>query len=266
MSFQYDPNQQPQFSQENGGNGMQNQGPPPQQQGMQQPQQMQQQPGQEGGSPAPFAQQGGVEGSSGSASGDAKTTLWYVHPLYLLYPRPPIILPLHRAPSTVELARSPCLCCLLVVVTFYLWLDFDSWPQITPFRHTTPPSFLAPCSHHHSYLPPLHSSSCLPRLGEIAIVGPGILTVIFSRLTPFNTLQPQSYYLDHFQFAPAPLLLSTAISLQLYLASRSLVFLHCYCVMAFTQWVSDLPDMVGLACNTIFAYFPHSSSTNTSSP
>jgi RNA recognition motif-containing protein len=37
---------------------------------------MQQQGGQEGGSPAPFAQQGGVEGSTGSVSGDAKTTLW----------------------------------------------------------------------------------------------------------------------------------------------------------------------------------------------
>ncbi|KAF8866507.1 RNA-binding domain-containing protein [Acephala macrosclerotiorum] len=37
---------------------------------------MQQQTGQEGGSPAPFAQQGGVEGAGGSVSGDAKTTLW----------------------------------------------------------------------------------------------------------------------------------------------------------------------------------------------
>jgi len=50
----------------------QQQGPP---QGMA-PQGQQMQQGQEGGSPAPFAQQGGVEGSSGSVSGDAKTTLW----------------------------------------------------------------------------------------------------------------------------------------------------------------------------------------------
>ncbi|CAG8974158.1 hypothetical protein HYALB_00002797 [Hymenoscyphus albidus] len=79
MAFQYDPNQQGQFQQENNGNGMQQQGPPPPQ-GLpqQQPGQplMQQQPGQDGGSPAPFAQQGGVEGSSGSVTGDAKTTLW----------------------------------------------------------------------------------------------------------------------------------------------------------------------------------------------
>ncbi|KAG9237621.1 hypothetical protein BJ875DRAFT_137162 [Amylocarpus encephaloides] len=76
MAFQYDPNQQGQFPQDNG-NGLSQQGPPPQ--GLpQQPQQMQQQqqPGQDGGSPAPFAQQGGVEGSSGSVTGDAKTTLW----------------------------------------------------------------------------------------------------------------------------------------------------------------------------------------------
>lgn len=74
MSYQYDPNQQGQFQPENG-NGMQQGGPP---QGMpQQPmQQQQQQGGQEGGSPAPFAQQGGVDGSSGSVTGDAKTTLW----------------------------------------------------------------------------------------------------------------------------------------------------------------------------------------------
>jgi hypothetical protein len=71
MSYQYDQNQQGQFPPENG-NGMQ-QGAPPQ--GMPQ-QQMQQQGGQEGGSPAPFAQQGGVDGSSGSVTGDAKTTLW----------------------------------------------------------------------------------------------------------------------------------------------------------------------------------------------
>lgn len=77
MAFQYDPSQQQsQFSQENNGNGMQQPGPP--NQGMAPPpgQQMQQQGGQEGGSPAPFAQQGGVEGSTGSVSGDAKTTLW----------------------------------------------------------------------------------------------------------------------------------------------------------------------------------------------
>ena len=79
MAFQYDPSQQQgQFSQENNGNGMQQPGPP--NQGMAPPgQQMQQQGGQEGGSPAPFAQQGGVEGSTGSVSGDAKTTLWYVY-------------------------------------------------------------------------------------------------------------------------------------------------------------------------------------------
>ncbi|KAE9381554.1 RNA-binding domain-containing protein [Stipitochalara longipes BDJ] len=78
MAFQYDPSQQQgQFSQENNGNGgMQQPGPP--NQGMAPPpgQQMQQQGGQESGSPAPFAQQGGVEGSTGSVSGDAKTTLW----------------------------------------------------------------------------------------------------------------------------------------------------------------------------------------------
>jgi hypothetical protein len=76
MAFQYDPNQQGQFQQDQG-NGMTQQGPPPPQGLPQQPQQnMQQQPGQDGGSPAPFAQQGGVEGSSGSVTGDAKTTLW----------------------------------------------------------------------------------------------------------------------------------------------------------------------------------------------
>jgi hypothetical protein len=72
---QFDPNQQGQFAGENG--GMQQGGPPPQGMAPQQPQQgmQQQQQGQEGGSPAPFAQQGGVEGS-GSVTGDAKTTLW----------------------------------------------------------------------------------------------------------------------------------------------------------------------------------------------
>ncbi|PBP27137.1 RNA-binding protein [Diplocarpon rosae] len=78
MAFQYDPNQQQaQFQQENNGtNGMQQQGPPPPQ-GMVPPQQTMQQGGQEGGSPAPFAQQGGnPDGSGGSVSGDAKTTLW----------------------------------------------------------------------------------------------------------------------------------------------------------------------------------------------
>lgn len=73
MSFQYDPNQQGQFPAENNGNGVQGQQPqglPQQQPGLQQ--------GQESGSPAPFAQQGGVDGSAGSAAGDAKTTLWYV--------------------------------------------------------------------------------------------------------------------------------------------------------------------------------------------
>jgi len=77
MSFQqqYDPSQQQQqqgqFAPE-GNNGM-NQGPG---QVMQQQQPQMPQQGQDGGSPAPFAQQGGVEGSSGSVSGDAKTTLW----------------------------------------------------------------------------------------------------------------------------------------------------------------------------------------------
>ncbi|KAG4440462.1 hypothetical protein IFR05_004056 [Cadophora sp. M221] len=74
MAFQYDPNQQNQFSQENAGNGMQQQQGPPPPQGMQPQQAGQQQGGQEGGSPAPFQQQGGQEG--GSVSGDAKTTLW----------------------------------------------------------------------------------------------------------------------------------------------------------------------------------------------
>lgn len=70
MSFpNFDPSQQGQFDNSNGG--------------MQPPQGIQQQPpapglnqGPESGSPAPFAQQGGVEGSAGSVSGDAKTTLW----------------------------------------------------------------------------------------------------------------------------------------------------------------------------------------------
>lgn len=79
MAFQYDPNQQqPQFQQENNGNGavLQQQQGPPAPQGMAPPQQ---QGGQDGGSPAPFAQQGGnPDGSGGSVSGDAKTTLWYV--------------------------------------------------------------------------------------------------------------------------------------------------------------------------------------------
>ncbi|PQE20055.1 mRNA binding post-transcriptional regulator protein [Rutstroemia sp. NJR-2017a BVV2] len=75
MSFaqQFDPSQQGGYEQNNGNGAMQPpQGLPPQQQP---PQGMQ--PGQEGGSPAPFAQQGtGVEGSAGSVAGDAKTTLW----------------------------------------------------------------------------------------------------------------------------------------------------------------------------------------------
>lgn len=71
---QFDPNQQGQFAPENG--SMQQGGPPPQGMAPQQQQQgMPQQQVQEGGSPAPFAQQGGVEGS-GSVTGDAKTTLW----------------------------------------------------------------------------------------------------------------------------------------------------------------------------------------------
>merc|ERR1712093_951533 len=64
MAFQYDPNQQNQFSQENAGNGMQQQQGPPPPQCMQPPQAGQQQGGQEGGSPAPFQQQGGQEGGS----------------------------------------------------------------------------------------------------------------------------------------------------------------------------------------------------------
>ncbi|KAI9640904.1 hypothetical protein NHQ30_010745 [Ciborinia camelliae] len=72
MSFQqqaYDPAQQ---SYENNGNGAMP--PPPMQQQQQQQGGM---PAGDGGSPAPFAQQGaGVEGSSGSVTGDAKTTLW----------------------------------------------------------------------------------------------------------------------------------------------------------------------------------------------
>jgi RNA recognition motif-containing protein len=78
MSFpSFDPSQQGQFA-ENNGNGSlsQNQpgGMPQQAQGMQQPQGMQQS-GVDGGSPTPFAQQGGVEGSAGSTNGE-KTTLW----------------------------------------------------------------------------------------------------------------------------------------------------------------------------------------------
>ncbi|TVY24873.1 hypothetical protein LHYA1_G007493 [Lachnellula hyalina] len=73
MAFQYDPNQQGQFPQENNGQAMQQQGPPPPQGLPQQAQQpLQQQPGQDGSSPAPFAQQGGVDGSG---EADAKTTL-----------------------------------------------------------------------------------------------------------------------------------------------------------------------------------------------
>jgi len=73
---QFDPSQQGQFAPDGNGNGMQQGGPPPQGMPQQPPQGMQQQQGQEGGSPAPFAQQGGVEGNGGSVSGDAKTTLW----------------------------------------------------------------------------------------------------------------------------------------------------------------------------------------------
>lgn len=67
MAYQYDPNQQGQFPPENNGQAPQ---------GLQQQQHQPQQQGQEGGSPAPFAQQGGVDGSAGSVTGDAKTTLW----------------------------------------------------------------------------------------------------------------------------------------------------------------------------------------------
>ncbi|KAA8576680.1 hypothetical protein EYC84_006759 [Monilinia fructicola] len=74
MSFQqqnYDPAQQGGYEQNNGNGAM----PPP---AMQQQQQQQGGiPAGDSGSPAPFAQQGaGVEGSSGSVAGDAKTTLW----------------------------------------------------------------------------------------------------------------------------------------------------------------------------------------------
>jgi hypothetical protein len=102
MAFQYDPSQQQgQFSQENNGNGMQQPGPP--NQGMAPPpgQQMQQQGGQEGGSPAPFAQQGGVEGSTGSVSGDAKTTLWYVYTRPLIHLTPP------SSPSSHSIYDNP---------------------------------------------------------------------------------------------------------------------------------------------------------------
>ncbi|KAF7919422.1 uncharacterized protein EAE98_009262 [Botrytis deweyae] len=75
MSFQqqqaYDPAQQGGYEQNNGNGAMP---PPPMQQQQQQQGGM---PAGDGGSPAPFAQQGaGVEGSSGSVTGDAKTTLW----------------------------------------------------------------------------------------------------------------------------------------------------------------------------------------------
>lgn len=72
---QFDPSQQGQFAPENG--SMPQGGAPPQGMAPQQPQpgMQQQQQGQEGSSPAPFAQQGGPEGS-GSVTGDAKTTLW----------------------------------------------------------------------------------------------------------------------------------------------------------------------------------------------
>lgn len=71
MSFQqgFDPAQQgSQF--ENNGTTPQT-APQPQQPGMPQQQQMP-----DGGSPAPFAQQGAVDGATGNAGGDAKTTLW----------------------------------------------------------------------------------------------------------------------------------------------------------------------------------------------
>lgn len=78
MAFQqpFDPSQQVPFSAEGNNGGLpQSAAQPglPQQapQGIQPPAQ-----GQEGGSPAPFAQQPGAEGSSGSVTGDAKTTLW----------------------------------------------------------------------------------------------------------------------------------------------------------------------------------------------
>ena len=92
---QFDPNQGNQFAPENG--GMQQGGGPPQGMQTQQPQQggMPPQQQQEGGSPAPFAQQGGVEGS-GSVSGDAKTTLWYVYNNLFLF------LPKHLPPPRVE--------------------------------------------------------------------------------------------------------------------------------------------------------------------
>jgi len=71
MSFQFDPNQQGQFQPESNGQAPQ---------GMQQQQQPLQQ-NQDGGPDASFAQQGD---NSGSVSGDAKTTLWYVIEIFLL--------------------------------------------------------------------------------------------------------------------------------------------------------------------------------------
>ncbi|RKF64285.1 putative RNA-binding protein C23E6.01c [Erysiphe neolycopersici] len=72
MAYSYDQNQQGHYPQDvNGGLHQENaaQGMPPQQQPIQQglP---------ENGSPAPFAQQGVVDGSGSSVTGDAKTTLW----------------------------------------------------------------------------------------------------------------------------------------------------------------------------------------------
>lgn len=75
MAYQYDPNAQAQYDQNN---GMNMQGPPPPQQIQQQgpPQGMQAPPqGQEGGQPAQYPQQGGG-GEQGSIEGDIKTTLW----------------------------------------------------------------------------------------------------------------------------------------------------------------------------------------------
>ncbi|RAL63213.1 hypothetical protein DID88_004291 [Monilinia fructigena] len=75
MSFQqqnYDPAQQGGYEQNNGNGAM-----PPLQPCNNKQQQQGGIPAGDGGSPAPFAQQGaGVEGSSGSVAGDAKTTLW----------------------------------------------------------------------------------------------------------------------------------------------------------------------------------------------
>lgn len=72
MAFPFDPSQQGPFPQD-ANNGLHQEGAP---QGIPPQQQPIQKCVQETSSPAPYAQQGGMDGSGGSVTGDAKTTLW----------------------------------------------------------------------------------------------------------------------------------------------------------------------------------------------